>query len=127
MGHLAGESVLAATISAEEVEKMFRNEPLLGEVGRRGETPRRTARGTLIHGPNFGGRTNSSTTSQPISIQSLNNLQRFLKDRGLSVRKMDVLPWSKDECDFDADPILIPRWSMNDRVNPWVGNVDSID
>jgi hypothetical protein len=36
MGHLPGESMLAATISAEEVERMFRNGLLLGDVGRRG-------------------------------------------------------------------------------------------
>jgi hypothetical protein len=42
--------MLAATISAEEVEKMFRNELLLGEVGRRGEKRRRTGRESLVKG-----------------------------------------------------------------------------
>jgi hypothetical protein len=57
----------------------------------------------------------------------LNIVQRFLKDRGFSVRKMDFLPWSKNECDFEADPVLIPKYSMSDRVNPWLENIDSID
>jgi hypothetical protein len=35
--------MLGATISAEEVEKMFRNELLLGEVGRRREKSGRAA------------------------------------------------------------------------------------
>jgi hypothetical protein len=41
--------MLAATISAEEVEKTFRNGLLLAEVGRSGETPRRTARESLVN------------------------------------------------------------------------------
>jgi hypothetical protein len=43
MVDLGGASMPAATISAEEVEKMFRNELLLGEGARRGETWRRAA------------------------------------------------------------------------------------
>jgi hypothetical protein len=46
---------------------------------------------------------------------------------GLSVRKMDFLPWSKNECDFEADPAVIPRYPMSDRVNSWLENIDSID
>jgi hypothetical protein len=41
--------MLAATISAEEVEKMFRNELLLGEGGRRGETRGRARTDTLLN------------------------------------------------------------------------------
>jgi hypothetical protein len=50
MVHVRGESMLAATISAEEVEKKFRIELLLGEVGQRGETRGRTARESLVNG-----------------------------------------------------------------------------
>jgi hypothetical protein len=42
--------MLAATISAEEVEKMLRNELLLGEVGGRGETRGRAARDFGVNG-----------------------------------------------------------------------------
>jgi hypothetical protein len=49
MVHLRGESMVAATTSAEEVEKMFRNELLLGEVGRRGETRGKTSTESLVN------------------------------------------------------------------------------
>jgi hypothetical protein len=40
---------------------------------------------------------------------------------------MDFLPWNKNECDFEPDPVLIPRYSMSDRVKPDLENIDPID
>jgi hypothetical protein len=45
MVQMRGESIGVATRSASEVEKMFRNELLVGDGGRRGETVGQEAEG----------------------------------------------------------------------------------
>jgi hypothetical protein len=106
MGHLRGESMLAATISAEEVEKMVRNELLLGEVGGRGETRCRTAREPVL-------------TDRPSKSSSAKDdsrlLSQFQSTRPSKTSRIENLISSVDS---QIEGFIPDRISMNLKLTP---------